>query len=106
MLAIGVLVMGLQRMCRAVKAPFLPQSPNFEAYESKVAAIVLDATDLLVCFIQCLTGRNCSLGRSLVASDVFLACEEVSLSRCANVYSLRFCIFNDAVLGLPLWTGK
>lgn len=50
--------MGLQRMCRAVKAPFLPQSPNFEAYESKVAAIVLDATDLLVCFIQCLTGRN------------------------------------------------
>lgn len=106
MLAIGVLVMGLQRMCRAVKAPFLPQSPNFEAYESKVAAIVLDATDLLVCFIQCLTGRNCSLGRSLVASDVFLACEEVSLSRCANVYSLRFCIFNDAVLRLPLWTGK
>lgn len=68
--------MGLQRMCRAVKAPFLPQSPNFEAYESKVAAIVLDATDLLVCFIQCLTGRNCSLGRSVVASDVFLACEE------------------------------
>lgn len=91
-LAIGFRVMGkgLLEDVLGCKGAFLSPSSNFEAYVPKIVVIVLGATDLSACFIQCLTGRSCSAHISVVVSDVFMTCGEVKVSRCADVYRLCF----------------